>query len=198
MASADVINTLIAEAGGEGDQGLIAAAWAIQQRAAARGQTIDQVIKSGFDGYSNPGSGSVRAQQNPRLRAKVEQILAGVQNGTIPNPVPGADHFLSGDVMPSWAKSMTPVATIGGHRFYASGNVPQAAYGPLVPPGEIPQVASRTDTVPPRQAPMPVTPSPTVAQMRGSNAPSNLVSSSFAQLPQPKRQTQPAAPICRP
>lgn len=164
MASADVINTLIAEAGGEGDAGLIAAAWAIQQRAAARGQTIDQVIKSGFDGYSNPGSGAVRAQQDPRLRAKVEQIVTGVQNGTIPNPVPGADHFLSGDAMPSWAKGMKPVATIGGHRFYASGDVPQEAYGPLIPPGELPEVASLTDTVPGR--PVPVTPSPQMNTMR--------------------------------
>lgn len=53
--SRDLINTIIAEAGGEGDEGIIAATWAIAQRAAARGQTMDQVIRSGFDGYTNPG-----------------------------------------------------------------------------------------------------------------------------------------------
>lgn len=187
MASADVINTLIAEAGGEGDAGLIAAAWAIQQRAAARGQTIDQVIKSGFDGYSNPGSGAVKAQQDPRLRAKVEQILAGVQNGSIPNPVPGADHFLSGDANPGWSKNMKLVATIGGHRFYASGNVPQAAYGPLIPPGELPEVASALATVPTPRPALPVTPSPNVAALRKSAPPSQLIPDTFAGLSKGKR-----------
>lgn len=160
MASKAVIDTLIAEAGGEGEAGLIAAAWAIQQRAAARGQTIDQVVKSGFDGYTNPGSGAVKAQQNPSLRAKVEQIMAGVQDGSIPNPVPGADHFLSGDVMPSWAKSMKLVATIGGHRFYASGQVPQSARGLAV--------QTQTDTSQQRVAPKPadLTPAVTAARNR--------------------------------
>lgn len=170
MASKDVIDTLIAEAGGEGDAGLIAAAWAIQQRAAARGQTVDQVIKSGFDGYTNPGSGAKKAQQDSRLRAKVEQIMTGVQNGTIPNPVPGADHFLSGDVSPGWSKNMKLVATIGGHRFYASGDVPQQAYGPLIPPGELPEVATRQDTRRPALPPVPVTPSPQISALRGSSS----------------------------
>jgi hypothetical protein len=187
MASKDVIDTLIAEAGGEGEAGLIAAAWAIQQRAAARGQTIDQVIKSGFDGYSNPGSGAVKAQQDPRLRAKVEQIMTGVQNGTIPNPVPGADHFLSGDVQPSWLKGMKPVATIGGHRFYASGNVPQSAYGPLIPPGELPEVATALATAPTPRPPLPVTPSIDLAQYRKNVAPSQLGPQTFAALSKPKR-----------
>lgn len=163
-----LIDTLIAEAGGEGDAGLIAAAWAIQQRAAARGVTPDQVIRSGFDGYTNPGSGAIRSQQDPAMRAKVERIVNGVRSGSIPNPVPGADHFLSGTVMPSWAKSMTPVATIGGHRFYASGNVPQNAYGPLIPPREIPNtVASALSvTPPPRAAPIPRTISDDLGKMR--------------------------------
>lgn len=156
MASKDLIDTLIAEAGGEGDAGLVAAAWAIQQRAAARGQTVDQVIRSGFDGYSNPGSGAIKAQQDPALRARVERIVNGVANGTIPNPVPGADHFLSGNVMPSWAKSMQPVATIGGHRFYASGNVPNSALGRYVPPMDVPNtVGTQLSVTPPRIAPTP-------------------------------------------
>jgi hypothetical protein len=192
MASKDLIDTLIAEAGGEGDAGLIAAAWAIQQRAAARGQTPDQVIKSGFDGYTNPGSGAKRAQQDPTLRAKVERIVNGVQAGTIPNPVPGADHFLSGDVMPSWAKSMKPVATIGGHRFYASGDVPQAAYGPLIPPGELPEVATLTDVVGPRVAPMPATMTPDLRQMR------NPLQSVEAQRAQVTPLTSPPLPQRRP
>ena len=160
MVTKAVIDTLIAEAGGEGEVGLIAAAWAVQQRAAARGQTIDQVVRSGFDGYTNPGSGAVKAQQNPALRAKVEQIMRGVQDGSIPNPVPGADHFLSGDVMPGWAKSMRLVATIGGHRFYASGKVPEEAQGG--------SVLTELDVTPPRVAPRPadLTPAVTAARNR--------------------------------
>jgi hypothetical protein len=142
MVTKAVIDTLIAEAGGEGDVGLIAAAWAIQQRAAARGQSIDQVVRSGFDGFTNPGPGAQKSQQDPALRAKVEQIMRGVQSGDIPNPVPGADHFLSGDVMPSWAKGMKHVATVGGHRFYASGNVPKASQGRAISANDLPAVAS--------------------------------------------------------
>lgn len=159
MASKAVIDTLIAEAGGEGEEGLIAAAWAIQQRAAANGVTIDQVVKSGFDGYTNPGSGAVKAQQDPALRSKVEQIMSRVESGEISNPVPGADHFLSGDVMPSWAKGMKLVATIGGHRFYASGKVPETAQGN--------SVATQLSV---RQAPTPAVASPvTVAKRNRQN-----------------------------
>ncbi|MCP8883019.1 cell wall hydrolase [Devosia sp. XJ19-1] len=158
--SRDLINTIIAEAGGEGDEGIIAATWAIAQRAAARGQTMDQVIRSGFDGFTNPGSGAVKSQQDPALRRKVENIIQGVRGGTIPNPVPRADHFLSGDVMPSWARQMDHVATINGHRFYASGQVPENAIGVPLPPGQIPNtVATALDVVPPRRVD-PVTPTP--------------------------------------
>ena len=129
MASKAVVDTLIAEAGGEGEDGLIAAAWAIRQRAAANGVSIDKVVRSGFDGFSNPGSGAVKAQGDPALRARVEQIMAGVESGSIPNPVPRADHFVSGSKTPSWASKMELVATIGGHRFYASGKVPDDAQG---------------------------------------------------------------------
>lgn len=162
MASKDLIDTIIAEAGGEGEAGIIAATWAIAQRAAARGQTMDQVIRSGFDGYTNPGAASRRDQQNQQIRNQVQQIVQGVQRGTIPNPVPGADHFLSGNVMPSWARQMTPVATIGGHRFYASGNVPQSAQGIRLPPGELPQVATALDV---RRPISPSTPTPLSPQL---------------------------------
>lgn len=183
----DVIDTLIAESGGEGYAGLVATAWAMQQRAAARGQTLDQVIRSGFDGYTNPGSGSRKNQQNPTLRAQAERILQGVTSGTIPNPVPGADHFLSGDVMPDWANKMRLVATVGGHRYYASGNVPQRAYGPLIPPGELPEVATLTDTIPIRG--VPVTASPDLQALR--NAPR------YADVPGPRRRPQTAMDILR-
>lgn len=190
MASADVINTLIAEAGGEGEKGLIAAAWAIAQRAAARGQTLDQVVKSGFDGYSNPGSGARRAQQDPKTRASVERILNGVVNGTTPNPVPRADHFVSGSATPSWAKNMDLVATIGGHRFYASGNVPQSAIGHPVPQAEVPEVATLLDTR--RTAPNPADQSLDLRLMR-NRPPTNLVSDTMTSAQSVSRPTLQAA-----
>ncbi len=179
MASNDLINTIIAEAGGEGEAGIIAATWAIAQRAAAHGQTMDQVIRSGFDGFSNPGSGAIRAQQNQGLRRQVESIIQGVQQGTIPNPVPGADHFLSGTVMPSWARGMDLVDTIGGHRFYASGNVPMSAQGLPVPPAELPEVATARDVVPPAP-PVPATMSPTTSALRNLQPASTDVASLYA------------------
>lgn len=172
MASKDLIDTIIAEAGGGGKEGITAATWAIAQRAAARGQTMDQVIRSGFDGFTNPGSGSRKAQQNQALRNQVAQIISGVQQGSIPNPVPGADHFLSGNVNPSWARNMRLVATIDGQRYYASGQVPKSAQGIGLPPGEVPNaVGTLTDTVPPRAVP-PATISPSMAAIRSMTSPS--------------------------
>jgi hypothetical protein len=193
--SRDLINTIIAEAGGEGDEGIIAATWAIAQRAAARGQTMDQVIRSGFDGYTNPGSGAVKSQQDPALRRKVESIIQGVQGGTIPNPVPRADHFLSGDVMPSWARGMDHVATINGHRFYASGQVPENAIGIPLPPGQIPNtVATALDVVPPRRvAPVSPTPlPPMLAAQRNLTPVTQDTASLYAGIYPPP---QPRAPI---
>lgn len=165
----DLVNTIIAEAGGGGKEGITAATWAIAQRAAARGQTMDQVIRSGFDGFTNPGPGSVKAQQNQALRNQVEQIIQGVQRGDIPNPVPGADHFLSGDANPSWSKGMKLVATIDGQRYYASGQVPKSAQGVGLPPGELPSVASLLDTK--RPAPTPAIQSPNAAFLRQNTSP---------------------------
>gem|GEM_PF-6141377 len=67
--------------------------------------------------------------------------------------------------MPSWARGMDHVATIGGHRFYASGNVPRSAQGVSLPPGELPTVATALD-VTPRQAPAPASMSPFTAAVR--------------------------------
>lgn len=193
--SRDLINTIIAEAGGEGEEGIIAATWAIAQRAAARGQTMDQVIRSGFDGYTNPGPGAVRSQQDPALRRKVQSIIQGVQGGTIPNPVPRADHFLSGDVMPSWAKQMDHVATINGHRFYASGQVPENAVGIPLPPGQIPNtVATALDVAPPRRVDpvMPTPLPPMLAAQRNLQPVTQDTSSLYAGISPP---TPPRPPI---
>lgn len=55
-----------------------------------------------------------------------------------------------------------------------------------VPPGELPEVATRQDTRrTPALPPVPVTSSPDMAMMRRAAAPSQLIRDSFAQLPRP-------------
>lgn len=122
----DVIDTIIAEAYGEGRKGMIAVASVINNRAQTRGQSLGQVVRSKnqFDGYSKPGRSAKKAQQNQNIRAEVGRILDGVQKGTIADPTRGADHFYSGGNKPGWAGRIAKTVDIGGHKFYQS---PQAA-----------------------------------------------------------------------
>lgn len=81
--------------------------------------------------------------------------------------------------MPSWARGMDLVDTIGGHRFYASGNVPRSAQGLPVPPAELPEVATARDVVPPAP-PVPATMSPTTSALRNLQPASTDVASLYA------------------
>lgn len=119
----DFIDTLIAEAGGEGPEGLAAVAYAIKNRAARRGQSVGEVVRAPhqFDGYANPGSGAKASQMDPRVRAAAERIAQQVMAGEIADPTGGADHFYSGDNTPGWARRLAHTSTIGGHKFHTSG-----------------------------------------------------------------------------
>lgn len=157
----DVIDTLIAEAIGEGRQGLEAVAWVIKNRAEDRGLTPAQIVRqtSQFTGFSNPGAAVKKAQQDPKIRAQVEAIWKAVQAGAVPDPTGGATHYHTTDVNPSWAKGVNRFGTerIGSHVFYPEHPIP---------PRDVPQVATLTDTV--RRAPAPVTASPDMQLMRGT------------------------------
>lgn len=122
-----LVNTVIAEAGGEGPEGMAAVAHVIANRANTRGQSLGEVVRAPhqFEGYSNPGSASQQAQQDPAMRAQAEEIVRNVLAGTLPDPTGGADHFHNGSVSPDWAAAMSPTAQIGGHQFYASSARPQ-------------------------------------------------------------------------
>jgi hypothetical protein len=127
MAKGDVIDTLIAEAIGEGDEGLAAVAWTIMNRAAETGRTPAQVVSDPGDytGASNPGSATKKAMKDPAIRAKVEKVWSQVQSGSIPDPTGGATHYwapngMKGGKAPYWAKSETSDAgrlKIGNHVF---------------------------------------------------------------------------------
>lgn len=127
----DVVNTVIAEAGGEGPEGLAAVAHVIRNRATASGKSPAEIVRapSQFEGYSAPGTGSRQAMTDPQMRAQAEQIIRGVFNGGVPDPTGGADHFHADYVSPSWAASMPRTTKIGGHSFYRAGTFPGARGG---------------------------------------------------------------------
>ncbi len=147
--SQDVINTIIAEAGGDGRKGMEAVAWAIANRAAKGNKTPEQVVKAKgqFEGYSNPGSGSRKAQQDPNMVAKAKDIWDKVQSGSIPDPLQGGTMFHSSNISPYWADAENKHGTvkIGNQTYYLGGSA--------LPPMNIPQVASELDTK--RPAPVP-------------------------------------------
>lgn len=118
----DLVNTVIAEAGGEGPEGMAAVTAVIKNRAARRNQGIGDVVRAPkqFEGYENPGAGSQRAQQDPNVRAQAEQIVNGVLDGSVPDVTGGADHFKNDTVDPDWSHKMPAVARIGGQTFYNS------------------------------------------------------------------------------
>lgn len=158
-----IIDTLIAEAGGEGQESMRRVAETILNRSAIRGLSPEQVVTQPYQytGYSNPGPLARQAQNNPSVRTAAE---AAWQLAMEPgDPTGGADHYFNPNVVqPSWARSMTPTGSYGGHNYYASRPIP---------PGEIPNmVGTALSTVPaPRIAPNPVTISPDLTLMRNPN-----------------------------
>lgn len=129
---ADVIDALIAEALGEGPEGIAAVAHVIQQRALATGKTPEQIVNEAgqFSGVTNPGRAVAQAMNDPATRAQVEQIWSGVQSGQIPNPYPGANYFHTPSVNPSWSGEYKRLGQLGNHIFYSDGTPVAAPAAP--------------------------------------------------------------------
>ncbi|MEQ9634597.1 MAG: D-alanyl-D-alanine carboxypeptidase family protein [Devosia marina] len=123
---ADVIDVLIAEALGEGPEGMAAVAHVINARAIATGKTPEQIVnESGqFTGATNPGRVVAQSMRDPATRQQVSQIWEGVQSGSIANPFPRASHFHTPAVSPDWSNSFERLGQYGNHIFYADGSVP--------------------------------------------------------------------------
>jgi len=122
----DIINTLIAEALGEGPEGMRRVAETINNRALIRGLTPEQVVTQPFQytGYSNPGPAAVRAMSDPNAISAAEAAWRLAQQPG--DPTNGADHYFNPNVVrPNWAQSMTPTGDYGGHSFFSSRAVPQ-------------------------------------------------------------------------
>lgn len=168
-----VIDTLIAEAAGEGQEGMRRVAETILNRSAIRGLSPEQVVQQPYQytGYSNPGPAAVQAQRDAQARAAAEAAWVLAQ-GT-DDPTGGADHYYAQNTIsrPSWARNMNNTGTYGGHTFYSSRPIP---------PMDIPNtVGTALSTV---RTPTPVSPatmSPDLALMR------NPIMSSSARRTQP-------------
>lgn len=131
----DIINTLIAEAYGEGPEGMRLVAETILNRSIERGKTPGQVVraKSQYTGYSHPGSGAKRAQKTDEARTAAEAAWQAAQGPD--DPTGGANHYFNPNIVtPKWAASMTPTVTAGGHAFYRDGPpIRQSAPSPVIP-----------------------------------------------------------------
>lgn len=178
----DVLKTLIAEAYGEGPEGMRRVAETIINRAAIRGLTPEQVVNQPYQytGLTQPGPSAVQAWNDPKAIAAAQAAWELAQKPG--DPTKGADHYYAPGTIaePYWAKSMTPTGAYGGHAFFSSRPVP---------PGEIPNVvATKTDVVPP-PAPVPVTQSPDIALMRN---PVMSISAARASAPPPMPRPRPS------
>ncbi len=134
----DTVNTVIAEAAGEGDEGMAGVAHVIQNRSKMRGQSIGDVVRDPhqFTGYSKPGPTAQEAMRDPEMRARAEGIVSAVLAGQGVDPTNGADHYHADYVSPDWAKGMAETKRIGNHLFYnsKSGKVePSSSANAFVP-----------------------------------------------------------------
>lgn len=92
------------------------------------GDTASQVVRAQnqFEPW-NPGSGNNPRRFDPASPEyqRAATIVQGIYSGELPDPTGGATHFMApslqsalGRSTPSWARG-TPLATIGGHQFFA-------------------------------------------------------------------------------
>jgi hypothetical protein len=121
----DIINTLIAEAGGQGEESMRRVAETIINRGAVRGMSFGDIVRQAnqYTGYSSPGPAAVQAQQSPQMRAAAQRAWeTALQPG---DPTNGADHYFNPSVVnPGWQNSMLPRGNYGGHAYYASRPIP--------------------------------------------------------------------------
>lgn len=111
--------TLLAEARGEGEDGLAAVACVIQQRALERGITPEAVCLqrkqfSCWNGKNYDDLKHLLECPQAKWALWLERNLKNLNLAKIGN----ANHYHADYVSPYWARGKTPVASIGRHRFY--------------------------------------------------------------------------------
>lgn len=134
----DVIDTAIAEAGGEPLEGQIATLYTIVNRAREQGVSPGAIVRqrAQFEGYSNPGPGSRRSQRDPEIRARTEALLRQVEEGAVPDPMRGGTMFHASSITPYWAdeENRYGTRTIGNQTYYLGNNAALSAIDALSPP----------------------------------------------------------------
>ncbi len=135
--------TLWGEARGEPDQGKVAVAWVIANRASrpafaghllGRAGAVDRVCKAPWQfscwNLDDPNRAQLIAL-HPIAMAVELQIATDVLKGDLSDPTNGADHYHTIDAPawatawpPGWAASMRQTARFGGHVFYDSRDRP--------------------------------------------------------------------------
>lgn len=133
----DVIDTMIAEAGGN-EAGLRAVAAVINNRSGQWGLTPLQVVQQQgqFEGYSNPGHASKAAQKDASVRAKAERAWNDITSGRVPDPTGGGVSFRASYASRGMSAPHGTV-TIGGNTFAKGQGSPQtalAAINAVAPP----------------------------------------------------------------
>lgn len=121
-----VIKTIIAEALGEGQTGMQMVGETILNRANQRGLSPGGVVMQPgqYEGYYNPGSAAQRAFNDPAVVTAAQAAWELAQQPG--DPTGGANHYFNPNIVqPSWARSMTPTTTYGGHAFYTDRPVTQ-------------------------------------------------------------------------
>lgn len=116
-----VHKTLIAEAGGEGIEGMVAVANVIRNRSIKRSLTPEQVVKQRlqFSCWNN-GEGQVDRMLK-RNRSVWDDALTAWQLSWVEDVTGGADHYFADYIKrPVWAKNMTFSGRVGKHLFYRS------------------------------------------------------------------------------
>lgn len=130
----DVLMTIIAEAFGEGPEGMRRVGETILNRAAIRGLTPEQVVRqpNQYTGFSAPGPAALAAQKDPRAITAAEAAWELAKRPG--DPTNGADHYHADYVNPYWADNMPSTGSFGRHSFYASQPVPEEALARLLAP----------------------------------------------------------------
>lgn len=137
-----LIRTLYGEANGQPPRGQAAVVHVILNRMAADGYPSDAagvVLQRGqFEPWAKRRGELTRLPVTSRAYQEAAQTVDDVLAGNVPDPTGGATHFFSPGVQaafgrrpPSWARD--PLASIGGHVFYApNGRVERPAL--IAPP----------------------------------------------------------------
>lgn len=111
--------TLLAEARGEGVQGMEAVAMVIKQRMTNRSQTAKQVCLA--PKQFSAWNGRSRAELEYLWRSPAAPEAIGVVrrfDELDPSVIDYADHYCTVQITPYWALDQQPVAVIGNHKFF--------------------------------------------------------------------------------